>query len=166
MTDQLWAPWRLEYVGSAEEARGCIFCAALEQPGEARSSCTVESTRSRSSTAFRTPRATSWSRRSDTPATSATCRRPRRSRSTGSRPRASPCWRLYAPQGYNLGWNLGRVAGAGIVDHVHLHVVPRWGGDTNFMPVLADVRVIPEHLAETHRRLVDAWPGDGQRGTA
>jgi ATP adenylyltransferase len=65
---------------------------------------------------------------------------------------------VYAPQGYNLGWNLGRIAGAGILDHVHLHVVPRWAGDTNFMPVLADVKVIPEHLVETRRRLADAWP--------
>ena len=46
--------------------------------------------------------------------------------------------------GFNLGWNIGRVAGAGIEDHVHLHVVPRWNGDTNFMPVLADVKVLPE----------------------
>jgi ATP adenylyltransferase len=66
--------------------------------------------------------------------------------------------RLYAPQGYNLGWNLGRVAGAGVVDHVHLHVVPRWAGDTNFMPVLADVKVMPEHLDDTRSRLADAWP--------
>jgi ATP adenylyltransferase len=65
---------------------------------------------------------------------------------------------LYTPQGYNLGWNLGRVAGAGIVDHVHLHLVPRWLGDTNFMPVLADVKVMPEHLVETRRKLADAWP--------
>ena len=65
---------------------------------------------------------------------------------------------LYAPQGYNLGWNLGRVAGAGVVDHVHQHVVPRWGGDTNFMPVLADVKVLPENLSETRRRLAEAWP--------
>ncbi len=46
----------------------------------------------------------------------------------------------------------------GIIDHVHLHVVPRWAGDTNFMPVLADVKVLPEHLLETRRRLADAWP--------
>jgi ATP adenylyltransferase len=64
----------------------------------------------------------------------------------------------FAPQGYNAGWNLGRIAGAGVVDHVHLHVVPRWAGDTNFMPVLADVKVIPEHLLETRRKLVEAWP--------
>ncbi len=63
----------------------------------------------------------------------------------------------YRPDGFNLGWNLGRVAGAGVVDHVHLHVVPRWSGDTNFMPVLADVKVIPEHLAESRRRLAGAW---------
>jgi ATP adenylyltransferase len=64
---------------------------------------------------------------------------------------------VYGPDGFNLGWNLGRVAGAGIVDHGHLHVVPRWGGDTNFMPVLADVKVIPEHLAATRERLAAAW---------
>jgi diadenosine tetraphosphate (Ap4A) HIT family hydrolase len=64
----------------------------------------------------------------------------------------------FRPDGFNLGWNLGRVAGAGIVDHVHLHVVPRWSGDTNFMPVLADVKVMPEHLADTRRKLATAWP--------
>ena len=70
---------------------------------------------------------------------------------------------VYAPQGYNLGWNLGRVAGAGVVDHVHLHIVPRWAGDTNFMPVLADVRVMPEYLDEAWQRLYGAFadlPGE------
>jgi ATP adenylyltransferase len=65
---------------------------------------------------------------------------------------------VYAADGFNVGWNLGRVAGAGILDHVHQHVVPRWGGDTNFMPVLADVKVLPEHLRETRRRVEAAWP--------
>jgi ATP adenylyltransferase len=65
---------------------------------------------------------------------------------------------VMGPQGFNLGWNLGRIAGAGVLDHVHEHVVPRWAGDTNFMPVLADVKVMPEYLAETRRKLAAAWP--------
>src|SRR4029077_10495328 len=66
--------------------------------------------------------------------------------------------RVSGPAGFNLAWNLGREAGAGIADHVHLHVVPRWAGDTNFMPVLADVKAIPEHLLATRDRLCEAWP--------
>jgi ATP adenylyltransferase len=65
--------------------------------------------------------------------------------------------RMMKPQGFNVGINLGRVAGAGVEDHVHIHVVPRWGGDTNFMPVLADVRMIPELLPQTRERLVEAF---------
>ena len=57
------------------------------------------------------------------------------------------------PDGFNLGINLGKVAGAGIEDHIHLHIVPRWNGDTNFMPVLADVKVIPEAIEESYKKL-------------
>lgn len=65
---------------------------------------------------------------------------------------------VYRPDAFNVGWNLGEVAGGSISGHLHEHVVPRWSGDTNFMPVLADVKVMPEHLLRTRDRLRDAWP--------
>jgi ATP adenylyltransferase len=59
----------------------------------------------------------------------------------------------YSPHGYNVGFNQGRVAGAGVEHHIHMHVVPRWGGDNNFMPVLADTRVMPQTLEQTYETL-------------
>jgi diadenosine tetraphosphate (Ap4A) HIT family hydrolase len=64
----------------------------------------------------------------------------------------------YDPDGCNIGANLGRAAGAGIPRHLHLHVLPRWSGDTNFMTTVAGVRIIPEPLSETWKKLHDAWP--------
>jgi len=61
-------------------------------------------------------------------------------------------------QGFNIGMNMGAVAGAGIVAHLHQHVVPRWGGDTNFMPVVGHTRVLPQLLADTRAMIAQAWP--------
>jgi ATP adenylyltransferase len=63
----------------------------------------------------------------------------------------------YAPHGYNVGFNQGRVAGAGVEHHIHMHVVPRWGGDTNFMPVLGDTRVMNQTLEDSYATLKGAW---------
>jgi ATP adenylyltransferase len=60
------------------------------------------------------------------------------------------------PDGFNMGVNEGKVAGAGFADHMHFHIVPRWNGDTNFMPVIADIKVIPEHLDIVYQKLIQA----------
>ena len=64
---------------------------------------------------------------------------------------------VFNPDGFNLGMNIGKIAGAGIDDHFHTHIVPRWQGDTNFTPVIADVKVLPEALSETYQKLKDKF---------
>ncbi len=65
--------------------------------------------------------------------------------------------KIFSPQGFNIGANLGRAGGAGIEDHIHFHIVPRWNGDTNFMPAIGEVKVISQELAETKKRLLAAY---------
>lgn len=69
----------------------------------------------------------------------------------------SVLYRVYRPDGLNLGMNLGEVAGAGVAGHIHMHVLPRWMGDANFMTTVGETRVLPEILNETYRKLKQAW---------
>jgi ATP adenylyltransferase len=154
-----WAPWRLEYIKSADEEAGCIFCAAVEGDDEERlvvhrgaQAVALLNKYPYSSGHFMVAPVRHIGEYGDLAAEEVL--ELHRFASAGMH----ALGQLYAPQGFNVGWNLGRIAGAGVIDHVHLHVVPRWAGDTNFMPVLADVKVLPEHLAETRRRLAEAWP--------
>jgi ATP adenylyltransferase len=160
MTRQLWAPWRLEYIQQADELEGCVFCIAAAGADE--EMLVVHRGTHAYALLNRFPYTSGhllvapyrhlggFGELSDEEALEL-----HRLAEGGMAALAE----TFAPQGYNVGWNLGRIAGAGVVDHVHLHVVPRWAGDTNFMPVLADVRVLPEHLTETRAKLAAAWPG-------
>ena len=150
----LWAPWRLEYIQHADEESECIFCRPdddlLVVRGE-RALVLLNKFPYTSGHLMIAP-----TRHTDDfvelPDEEATEVHRLAAQGIGA------LAQVYAPQGFNLGWNLGRIAGAGIVGHVHLHVVPRWAGDTNFMPVLADVKVLPEALVETAARLRANWP--------
>ena len=158
--ERLWAPWRLEYVQHADEGDECIFCRAAALPEDE-----PELVIHRGERAFvllnKFPYASGHlmvapyrhGSAFDDLEDAEALETHRLAVDAIGALRA-----VFSPEGFNVGWNLGRVAGAGIVDHGHLHVVPRWNGDTNFMPVLADIKVIPEHLLETRRKLADAWP--------
>jgi ATP adenylyltransferase len=159
VTKPLWAPWRLEYIQAADEQEGCVFCRAAAGDDEerlvvhrgTRAIVVLNKFPYASGHLMVAPlrHGVDFGELEDEEALEI-----HRLANAGIGALAQ----TFSPQGYNLGWNLGRIAGAGIAEHVHLHVVPRWAGDTNFMPVLADVKVLPEHLLETRRKLATAWP--------
>ncbi len=146
----LWAPWRLAYVEHADELDRCIFCdpepELLVERGEAALMVLNKFPYSSGHLLVAPHRHVG----DFTELSGGEAAEIHELAAEGIRRLRAE----YAPHGFNLGWNLGRVAGAGIEDHVHLHVVPRWNGDTSFMPVVGDVKVLPEALAETHRRLL------------
>jgi ATP adenylyltransferase len=159
MTKPLWAPWRLEYITQAGEQPGCVFCDEAVGALEAAASLLLRAGEAAIALLNKYPYSSGHLMVAPRrhvgqfgALTDDEVLEINRLAVAG----IDALTRVYRPDGFNLGWNLGHAAGAGIAEHVHLHVVPRWSGDTNFMPVLADVKVIPEHLLETRDRLRDA----------
>ena len=153
--ETLWAPWRMRYVSGGEPPAGCLFCAVSGAADDA-----ARGVLTRARTAFVILNAYPYATGHVMVATNRHVASPedldpeesldlmRLVQRTVAAVRAE-----YRPDGFNLGANIGRVAGAGVEGHLHLHVVPRWAGDTNFMPVVGAVKVMPESLEETFRRL-------------
>lgn len=155
---QLWAPWRMAYVGGERTHEGCVLCAIGD--GDDPDNRVVEQAELTYTVLNLFPYSSGH-----------LMVVPRRHVADVTELDAAESAAVFAgaqravralrdslqPDGFNLGINSGTAAGAGIADHVHLHVVPRWSGDTNFMPVLADVKVIPEHMEQTAARLRDAY---------
>lgn len=155
----LWAPWRLSYVENPDKRRGCIFCdkPSLEGSAERREALVLYSNEHSSVLINKFPytngnlmvaprRHTADLLDMDAGCSAALF--------DAVKLALKVLGEVYAPQGFNIGINLGRPAGAGIDDHLHWHVVPRWEGDTNFMPLIAETRVMPEHLEDSYDRLL------------
>lgn len=169
MADQLWAPWRLKYIESAGKTQGCIFCAFPAQGVEHDATNFIVH---RSHHAYIILNAFPYSNGH----VMVVPYRHTATLDTYTQDEMLDVMRLnrlsvrmlqaaFKPEGFNTGINMGRVAGAGIAEHLHWHIVPRWNGDTNFMTVLADTRVIPEALDVVYQRLQTVLPEALQRET-
>ncbi len=156
--DRIWAPWRIDYILSEKED-GCFICKAAKQTPSSDNlllfvgkSCLVIMNRYPYNPGHLmvAPKRHVGNLQELTEEESAEMMElAKRS--------LAVLKEVMNPEGFNLGINLGKIAGAGLESHVHLHIVPRWGGDTNFMPVLADVKVIPEHIRATWEKLFEKF---------
>jgi ATP adenylyltransferase len=159
MTKPLWAPWRLAYVVQAGEQDGCVFCREAEDTLGDESLLLL---RGVSAVVMLNKFPYSSGHLMIAPvrhvAELGELDREEALEIHALTARSIDILRsVYNPEAFNVGWNLGAVAGGSIEGHLHEHVVPRWSGDTNFMPVLADIKVVPEHLLVTRDRLREAF---------
>ncbi len=154
----LWSPWRMRYINEFKKD-GCVFCAALQQ--EDGSENLIVARGERAFVIMNAYPYTSghlmvlpYQHAPDLSDLDSETRAEMFELVT----KASQVLReIYSPEGFNIGINMGEAAGAGIEEHIHIHVVPRWMGDTNFMTAVGQTRVLPEALEETFRRVKDAW---------
>ena len=160
MTSPLWAPWRLDYIEHASEQVGCVFCA--EAAGELDDDASLVVARGENAFALLNKFPYASGHLMVAPLRHCgeldELAEAEAAEIHALTVRALAALRAVSrPEAFNVGWNLGEVAGGSIAAHLHEHIVPRWSGDTNFMPVLADIKVIPQHLLETRDRLRTAW---------
>lgn len=163
--DRLWAPWRMEYILAEKTAdAGCIFCIGEDHAAD-REKLVLHRTKHSLVMLNRYPYTNGHLMVA-----------PRQHTADLDRLADAEMLDLFAtlrlcrnvlqaaarPDGFNIGINLGRVAGAGVPGHVHVHIVPRWTGDTNFMPLLGETKVISEHLEATFGRLKDRFADIGR----
>jgi len=166
----LWAPWRMEYILSDKEEGECIFC-----PGDNRSQDQARLVLYVGSLTFvimnRFPYINGHllvAPVRHVPDLESLTEKETLDLLLMVRRSIEVLKKVMSPEGFNVGLNLGSVAGAGVEEHLHFHIVPRWNGDTNYMSVLGEVRVIPEHIVETygkllpHFRKLKQFPGGGE----
>jgi ATP adenylyltransferase len=158
--NHIWSPWRMEYIESHKEA-GCVFCSAQEMEDGAENLIAFRSERAyvilnrypyTSGHLMVVPFDHKPNLEELDPQTRAEMMELTTRCMTALR-------KIYHPEAFNMGANIGESAGAGVKSHVHIHIVPRWGGDTNFMTVVGEVRVLPESLERTYERVRSAFLG-------
>ena len=159
--ERLWAGWRSEYVEGAHADEGCVFCRILASDEAGESTYIVRRDQHCAGVLNAYPYTSG-------PLMVMPVRHVGELEELDAA-EAAGLWREladavralkagYSPDGLNVGANLGRSAGAGVPGHFHMHCVPRWNGDTNFMTTVAEARVLPESLPASYARLRDAWP--------
>lgn len=151
----LWAPWRMAYIEEGSKQQGCIFCDKLSA-ADGRSSLVLAQTAHSLVMLNKYPYNSGHlllAPKKHTNQLSALMREEYEDLCESLRLSVDIVLKALKPGGINLGMNLGRCAGAGVEEHLHWHVVPRWDGDTNFMPVVGEAKVISQHLLESYDRL-------------
>jgi ATP adenylyltransferase len=156
--DRLWSPWRSEYIASATDADPsvCVFCKLRDEPDNDEANFVLHRASQNFVVLNRYPYTSGHLlivpnehvAELDRAAKAATDELMDLTKKCQTALRE-----VYRPDGFNLGMNLGRAAGAGIADHIHIHILPRWSGDTNFMTSVGEARVLPEDLATTYQKL-------------
>jgi len=166
--DHLWSPWRYRYIQSARDSSECVFCRAAAEDRDAENLIVHRAalnfvilnlfpyTSGHLMIAPYTHVATM-----EQAADEALIEMMLLAKEAQKQLHA-----IYNPHGFNIGMNIGEMAGAGIAGHIHMHIVPRWAGDANFMSTIGETRVLPEELPETYRKLKAAFTGNsGPTGT-